>query len=166
MLKLVPNLILDSVLQITPELLKKNDIKAIILDVDNTLTKHGSQDLSEEIKNWLEGLKKDNILLMIVSNNTDKRIKPFANKIGIEYIAMGLKPMTRGFAAAKEKFKLPCESIMVVGDQIFTDIWGGNRLSMFTVLVTPISMSESLMVKIKRRFEKGAIKRYYAGKGH
>ncbi|MEG1366510.1 MAG: HAD hydrolase family protein, partial [Oscillospiraceae bacterium] len=79
----VPTLILEGVEAITPELLKSMGIKALILDVDNTLTAHGSQELPENVKAWLADMRKANVQMMIASNNVAKRVKPFAKKINL-----------------------------------------------------------------------------------
>lgn len=158
---LIPKLIVDGVTDITVGFLAESHIAAIILDVDNTLTEHGSQTLSDNVSSWLEAVKSAGIKLTIVSNNTEKRIKPFAEKLGLSYVAMGMKPMTKGFKSAQRRFGCPNEKIMVIGDQIYTDIWGGNRLNMFTVLVTPIKVENGFFFKIKRLLEQPIIKKYH-----
>lgn len=157
----IPNLILKDVTCIDVELLNKYNIKALVLDVDNTLTTHGSQEIEKKVLDWLEMMKSKNIPLMIVSNNTEDRIKPFAKRLGIEYVAMGLKPMTRGFTIAQKRFAVPKRQIAVIGDQIYTDIVGGNMKGCFTILVSPFKLEETTFFKIKRFLENRHIKRYH-----
>ena len=130
------------------------------MDVDNTLTIHGSQDIDIKVVNWLENMRIANIKLMLVSNNSNERISPFAKKIEIDFIAMGMKPFTFGFEKAKIKFNMPTQNIAVVGDQIYTDILGGNIKGMFTILVEPFKLENNKFFKFKRKFEKIHIKKY------
>lgn len=157
----LPNLILKDVTCIDTELLNKNGIKGLILDVDNTLTTHGSQEVEENILTWLAFMKKQNIGLVIVSNNTFDRISPFAQKIGLEFVAMGLKPLTSGLSKAQARLNLKKNEIAIVGDQIYTDIVGGNLKGFFTILVTPFKVEGKLFFKIKRKLESMHIKKYH-----
>jgi HAD superfamily phosphatase (TIGR01668 family) len=155
-----PKLCLEKVTDITPELLRKNGIKGIVLDVDNTLTLHGSQEVKKEVLVWLENMKKEGILLTIVSNNYEKRVRPFAQRLGLEYVSFGCKPLTKGFTQACRKFSLRKEEIAVVGDQIYTDILGGNLKGMFTILVTPFELETGWTFRLKRSLEKIHIRKY------
>lgn len=156
----VPKLILSDVTRLTADTLVSNGIKGLILDVDNTLTSHGSQLVAEHISDWLDEMKKNKIPMIIVSNNTKKRITPFAKLLGLPFISMGLKPLVRGFKAAAARLELKPNEIAIVGDQIFTDILGGNRAKMFTVLVKPILLEKSFSFRIRRKIEKRFISRY------
>ena len=83
-----PTAIFRGVEYITPEYLKQNGITALILDVDNTLTGHGSQILPEKVAEWIETMKQAGIGLVIASNNFEKRVAPFAKRIGLEHCAL------------------------------------------------------------------------------
>ena len=86
---LTPEYVFKDITHITPAFLKEKHIKALLLDVDNTLTTHGSQYLRQEISQWLEAMKQAGIPLAIVSNNTKKRVEPFAKMLGLEYVSLG-----------------------------------------------------------------------------
>lgn len=156
----LPNLILKDVTHIDIPLLKKYNVKGIILDVDNTLTIHGSQDVDIKIKNWLKLMSQSGIKLTIVSNNTRVRIEPFAKALGLSFVAMGCKPLTHGFTKAQAEFQLAKSEIAVVGDQIYTDIVGGNLKGFFTILVSPFKLENNRFFKLKRKLEKHHIKQY------
>lgn len=158
---LVPCLVLDSIAAISKEVLKKNGIKALILDVDNTLTTHGSQEVSEKVLDWIKVMKHSKVPMIIVSNNNYKRIEPFAKKLGIPFFANGMKPTPKGFKLAQKSFNLKSNEIAVVGDQIYTDIWGGNLMGMFTILVSPIKLEDKFSFKFKRKLEKKYVNRYF-----
>lgn len=156
----IPNIILTDVTMITLDMLKEHNIKGIILDVDNTLTTHGSQEIKAHISDWLELMKQNDIQLIIVSNNTYERIEPFANNLKLDFVAMGCKPLTHGFTKAQRKLGLSKKEIAVVGDQIYTDIVGGNLKGFFTILVTPFELESGKFFKLKRSLESIHIKRY------
>lgn len=157
----LPNLILKDVTEVNPSLMEKYKIKALILDVDNTLTTHGSQHIQSEVLDWLSQMKKLGIPMMIVSNNTKERIHPFASRLGLDYVAMGCKPLTYGFSRAQKRFGFASNQIAVIGDQIYTDIVGGNLKGCFTILVSPFQLENNAFFKIKRKLEQGHIKCYY-----
>ncbi len=156
-----PKLCLDKVTDITPELLRRNGIKGIVLDVDNTLTLHGSQEVKQEVLDWLAWMKEEGFLLTIVSNNYEKRVRPFAQRLDLEYVSFGCKPMTKGFTQACKKFSLQAKEIAVVGDQIYTDILGGNLKGMFTILVVPFELETGWTFRLKRSLEKIHLRKYH-----
>ncbi len=157
----LPCHITTSVTDITTSYLKSKNIKAVVLDVDNTLTQHGSQEVKKEVTDWLLYMKENNIPLFIVSNNYHKRVKPFADKLGIEFECFSLKPFKKGLKRAAKRLGFPMSEIALVGDQIYTDVLGGNRIGMYTILVTDIMPENGIFFKLKRYLEQTHIKRYY-----
>lgn len=136
---LYPNLYLKRVQDITIEILMKNKIKLLILDVDNTLIDY-YKNLSDEIIEWSKLMKGQGIKLYILSNtNNKKKVKEIADILNIEFKHFAMKPLIRGFKLIQNKTKIDSKNIAVVGDQIFTDVIGGNRAKMFTILVDPIN---------------------------
>ena len=149
-----PNLYLKSVEDITIDLLNKNNIKGLILDIDNTLIDY-DKNLPEGIINWCNNLKAEGIKMCILSNtNKVEKVKKVAKTLDLEYRYFAHKPAKKGFYEAKGILKLENENIAVVGDQVFTDVLGGNRCNMFTILTVPIDERDILLTKIKRQFEK------------
>ena len=158
---LYPNAHLNNVREITINFLQKNKIKALILDVDNTLIDY-DKNLPKETIDWAENLKNSNIKLYILSNtNKKEKVKTVAEKLGIEYMYFAKKPLKTGFKKVQEKLKEPAQNIAVVGDQIFTDIIGGNRCKMFTILVEPIAEKDIWITMIKRPLENAIKKKYH-----
>lgn len=157
---LYPDAHFNNVREITINFLQKNKINALILDVDNTLIDY-DKNLPKETIEWAKELKNNNIKLYILSNtNKKEKVKTVANKLGIEYMYFAKKPLKTGFKKVQEKLKEPSPNIAVVGDQIFTDIVGGNRCKMFTILVEPIAEKDIWITMVKRPLE-NAIKRNY-----
>ena len=148
-----PNAYLNNVKEITIEFLKKNDIKALILDVDNTLIDY-YKNLSEEVVTWANELKSQGIKLYILSNtNKKEKVEKVAKKLEIPYRNFAKKPSKKGFLIVKEELKIDAKNIGVVGDQIFTDVIGGNRCKMFTILVDPVTEKDYWYTAWKRPLE-------------
>ena len=158
---LYPDAHLNNVREITTNFLQDNKINALILDVDNTLIDY-DKNLPEETIEWAKELKSNNIKLYILSNtNKKEKVKTVAEKLGIEYMYFAKKPLKSGFKKVQEKLKEPSQNIAVVGDQIFTDIVGGNRCKMFTILVEPIAEKDIWITMIKRPIENAIKKKYH-----
>lgn len=153
-----PNIKLDKITDISVDLLNKYNISSLILDVDNTLSTHHGQVLTDGLEDWLELMRQNNIKLTILSNSTNKRLDPFAKKIGLDYISLGLKPLPFGYWRALKALGSKLKNTAIVGDQIFTDTLGGNIVGLNTILLTPIKPETSLRFRMKRRVEKFLIK--------
>lgn len=157
---LYPNMLLKSVTEITKQILEENKINALILDVDNTLI-NIEQKIPEGVKNWVKEMKKNNIKLYILSNTNDKeKVGKVSTALDIPYVNLAKKPFKSGFIKVQNLLKEKPENIAAVGDQIFTDVIGGNRCNMFTILVEPIQKKEYWYTAWKRPIE-DIIKRKY-----
>ena len=154
-----PDIKLKRVTDITPNILKKRNIKALILDVDNTLSTHHGQVLTDGLEAWLTLMRESGILMTVLSNSTTKRLEPFAEKIGLDFISLGLKPLPFGYLRALKRLGTKRRETAIVGDQIFTDTLGGNLIGLNTVLLTPIKPESSLRFRMKRRVEVWLIKK-------
>ena len=123
--------------------------------MDNTLTTHDDPTPHPDIAAWLDGMRQAGVGMMIVSNNTEERVRPFAEILGLPYVADGKKPGTDGMRRAAEKLGgLRPEETAVIGDQIFTDVWGGNRFGALTIMVAPLGPEIVQFIKLKRVAEK------------
>ncbi|MCI8636931.1 MAG: YqeG family HAD IIIA-type phosphatase [Clostridia bacterium] len=152
-MKIYPDKYIDKVEQITIEFLQKNKIKALILDVDNTLIDY-NKNLSQSIIDWAKKLKEQCIKLYILSNTNQKeKVEKVAKTLEIPFRNLAKKPLKAGFLKIQKELKEKPENIGVVGDQIFTDILGGNRCNMFTILVEPIDPKDFWYTAWKRPIE-------------
>lgn len=157
---LYPREYFNSVKEISLELLNKNNIKGIILDVDNTLINFDRK-MPEGIEEWAQNMKQNGIKLCILSNsNKVDKVKGVANILEVPFIYFAKKPFKSGFKKAKALLELEAEYIAVVGDQIMTDVIGANRSHMFSILVKPIEEKDYLVTRIKRPLEKVIIQKY------
>lgn len=160
-----PRTYLESVKEITIEFLKENNIKALILDVDNTILDF-DKNIPEGIKEWCEDLKNKGIKFCILSNsNKEEKVKMVAETLNLPYFNLATKPFKRGFKKAINLLEEKEENIAAVGDQIFTDVIGANRCKLYSILVKPIAEKDLLVTKIKRPLENVIIKRYLRKRG-
>ena len=152
-MNLYPKAHFKKVEEITIQFLQKNKIKALILDIDNTLIDY-NKNLSESVVQWAKELKGQGVKLYILSNSNDKqKVENVSNKLNISYEYFAKKPLKSGFLKVQKILKEKTESIGVVGDQIFTDVIGGNRCKMFTILVDPINEKDYWYTAWKRPIE-------------
>ena len=164
MKKIYPNLYYKKVEEITIEILLKNKIKLLILDVDNTLIDY-YKNLSEEVKQWTKEMKGQGIKLYILSNTNNKeKVETVAKELQIPYKYFAMKPLKKGFKNIQKETNIKPEKIAVVGDQIFTDVLGGNRSNMFTILVDPIDNKKDYWYTAWKRPIENKIKNKYKSK--
>lgn len=155
-----PRLMLDNVKEITHELLVSNNIKGLILDIDNTLVPNHVAEADDDTLRWIEKMKASGLKLCIVSNSTKKRVVKFNDKLKLDAVYNAYKPRAGAFEKARRIMGLESRNIAVVGDQIFTDVYGGNKAGMFTILVKPIDKREGIFVRLKRIPEKRILQSY------
>lgn len=156
---LYPDLYVKSLLDIPLQELQQGGKKAFILDLDNTVTEWNSNEIGEEVARWFAQVKERQFKACIISNNGAKRVEKVAQSLGIPFISRAVKPRRASFRRALALLEVAPEAAVVIGDQIFTDIMGGNRAGLFTILVAPIARREFFGTKISRLLEYFVLKR-------
>ena len=157
---LYPKAHFNNVKEISIEFLEKNNIKALILDVDNTLIDY-DRNMPDGTVEWVEQLKHNGIKFYIVSNTNKKdKVEQVSQKLKIKYNYFAKKPLKTGLLKAQKELQEKPENVAVVGDQIFTDVLGGNRCKMFTILIEPIVEKDIWLTKVKRPIEIFIKKKY------
>ncbi len=155
-----PDFYFDNVRDVKLEFLQKNNIKGLILDIDNTLIDFDRK-FEDGTEQWVDDLKKAGVKFCIVSNtNKVDKVKYVAETLDIPYFYFSKKPFKKGFMKAKDEMGLKVENIAAIGDQIMTDVIGANRCKMFSILVKPIAEKDIFITRIKRPIENIIIKRY------
>ncbi len=142
----------------------KMGAKALVLDVDNTLSTHHGMELVEGLLEWIEEMKKAGVPLLVLSNSKEKRVKPFAEKIGLEFISLGLKPLPLGYIRAAKRLGLKVKEIALAGDQVFTDYLGARLTGARIILLKPIKLEDKISFKIRRFFERKLLKNVEKGR--
>ena len=156
----------NRITDITAPELRAWGVKGLLLDVDNTLTTHDSQELSEEVAAWLNARRAEGFLLTVVSNNQAPRVAPFADRIGLPFTPSAAKPLPRGFLQAAKSLGLARRECLVIGDQIFTDIMGANLSGMRSVQLMPIQPEQDQpFIQFKRRLERPLVAHYLRKRG-
>ena len=150
------DIFLDSILDVTPQLLEQHGARGLSLDIDNTLIGHDVPIPDETVLRHLRTLEENGIKLCVVSNNNAARVSSFSEKIGVKYYtADALKPKKAGYIRASQSMGLPLSEIAAVGDQVFTDVWGAKRAGCCAILTKPLhSGGEGFFIALKRIFEK------------
>ncbi len=151
---LLPDEFVSTVFDITPEKLVELGIRGIITDLDNTLVEWDRADATEELAAWYEMMVDAGIAVIIASNNNEKRVKSFAEPLGIPYIPHARKPLGNGFYQALVRLKLKRHEVCMVGDQLLTDIMGAKRQKLYTILVRPVAQSDGLVTRFNRFVER------------
>lgn len=149
-----PDFELEHFSNITEEWLQKHGIQFIFSDLDSTLAIHDRIG-DEEVERWISQLKKNNVTLAIVSNNSQGRVDKFANAYGIIGYGMMNKPFPNKIKEKMAELGATPANSLFLGDQLFTDIWCGKRLGMRTALVKPIGEEhEPWNIRLKRILER------------
>ena len=156
---LAPRQHLDSIYELNTAGLHAQGIRGIIFDMDNTLVPWNDRAVYPRLASWLAHLREGGFQLCIVSNNSRERGGQLACELDIPAIWYAVKPRRRAFRKALQIMELTAPETAVVGDQIFTDVLGGNRLGLYTILVVPITDREFIWTRLMRRLERIVLKR-------
>lgn len=148
---LVPRLYVPSLFAVDLDFLRQQGICGFMLDLDNTIIYRDAEHFSAEIISWVEKAKEKNFKICIISNNRPQRVLGLARELGLPAVCRGVKPLPAPFRRALALLGTVPEETAVVGDQIFTDILGGNRLGLYTILVAPLPGKEFWATRLINR---------------
>ena len=161
-----PHRLVDTVWQITPKELKQQNIEGIILDLDNTIVKWRQEKMTGEVENWLKSLQEENLRLCILSNSPiGNRSERIATRLNCAFVRHARKPARSGFRRAMSAMSTTIETTAIVGDQMFTDILGGNRVGIYTIMVKPINKSEFPYTRFVSRPPEKLLLKYFKKNG-
>lgn len=141
-------------MQIKPEDIKNSGAKAVLIDADNTLAFHDSQQPYPGVTGWIKDIIAAGIPMIIISNNSAERVRPFAEKLGLPFVEKSAKPLPKGFRRACARLGVSPRETAVIGDQIFTDVVGGNLIGAKVFLTEPLGPETDGFIKFKRHLEK------------
>ena len=158
---LTPEYIFRAIEAITPEFLRQHGITALVLDVDNTLTGDGSQQLDATVQQWLDTMRVAGVRLTIVSNNTAARVRPFADRVGLAWVPLACKPLPVGLAVARRRFGVRKNQMAMVGDQLYADRMAAALYGIPGLMVIPRGPDLGAQVILKRKWEKKHWQEYY-----
>lgn len=155
-----PDIFIDDIYNLDLSMIKSLGIEAFIFDIDNTLVTYDDVVAPDNTVKWFELLHNYGFKTYLVSNNNLDRVKIFAESLNEAYYAKALKPRRRYLTAACADMKVKPENTVLVGDQLFTDIYGGKRMKMHTIFVKAVSDKENWFVHLKRYLERIVLKRW------
>ena len=156
---LMPDLYYESVFFIDNKELKRRGIEGIIIDIDNTLVPWDVKEADTKVISFINDLLQQGFKVCIISNNTKKRVNKFNEVLDLPSIHRAGKPKLTPYLKAMKLLNTNTHNTAVIGDQLFTDVLGGNRLGLFTILVTPVSEKEFIWTRIVRKLERIVLKK-------
>lgn len=159
---IIPDDYVSSIFDIDYNKLYSNGKRLILTDLDNTLISYKATEPTDELYKWKSELEGMGFEIIIVSNSGKKRVKHFANMLGIKYVNLSTKPLKRGFKKALKiaSLKYKKEEVVVLGDQLLTDVYGAKRMKLSMILVKAIDKkTERLVTKHNRRNEDKMLKK-------
>lgn len=151
---LVPAEVQPSIFAVDIEALRARGIRGLIVDLDNTLVPWRHPAPTPAVLEWLRRAEGAGLGVCIVSNGGSRRVEAFARQARVAYVGGARKPRRHGFREAMARLGTGAAETAVVGDQIFTDVLGGNRLGLYTILVSPVSPREFVGTRVVRLLER------------
>ena len=156
----IPDMYQKSIYHINYDKLKDDGIKCLLFDLDNTCVPFKDKEPNKKLIDLFERLKDMDFKVIIFSNATKKRITPFKNGLNVDCSASSKKPNTNKLMKVIKMFGYDLSEVVLIGDQLFTDILCGNRAGIKTVLVNPMSSDDLLFTKFFRYFERKKFKKF------
>ena len=157
---LTPDYMFGSYREITPAFLAEHGIRALLIDIDNTLAPYEQPDPDDEIRAWFEALKENGIRAALVSNNHPPRVERFNETLGLLAFADSGKPSKKTLMIAMDRLGVKREETAVLGDQLLTDAYGGKNIGLPAIIVPPIHDKTNLFFRFKRLCERPFIRKY------
>jgi HAD superfamily phosphatase (TIGR01668 family) len=148
-----PNELATSVYEINFESWYERGYRGIVFDIDNTLVPHGAP-ADDRIIRFFQQLHNQGFQTVLISNNKEPRVKPFATAVSSDYIHMARKPSPSAYLEAMAKINTNPRTTLFVGDQLFTDVYGAKRVGIYTIHVNPIHPKEEIQIVLKRQLER------------
>ncbi|EHM01446.1 HAD phosphatase, family IIIA [Lentilactobacillus parafarraginis F0439] len=152
--KFKPTWMIESIFSITPQFLLENHINCVLTDLDNTLIPWNSKKGSEELRSWLHETHKYGVKVIVVSNNSHRRIHKAVKDYQLPIVPRAMKPLTIGIRHAIKEFGLKKQNTVMVGDQLLTDVVAANSCQVRSILVKPLVNNDAWNTTINRMMEK------------
>lgn len=158
-MKFYPNSYQKDIYDIDYNKLKEKNITCLIFDLDNTIALIDQHIITNKTKLFIKKLSKD-FKIIIISNNFKSRVKSYADVLNCDYVANARKPLSKGFQIISKRYQLKPEEMCMIGDQLVTDIYGGNHYGTYTILVDPMAKKDLKITSFNRYIERKILKYY------
>ena len=155
----IPDFYAQNIFDVPVSFFKEHNIKIILSDLDNTLDSYRILIPSSRVVELKNKLNENNIELVLISNNKEKRIKPYATRLGVKYLYSSGKPFGKKIIKFIEKNGFSKENILMVGDQLMTDVLASKRVKVKMLLTEPIVKEDQPCTRINRIRDKFARKK-------
>lgn len=152
--RFIPELVINSYQELTVDTLHKLNCRLILIDIDNTLAAHDEPLPSEDAKVFIDKLKEAGFIVVLISNNTVKRVKLFASALDLPYYPMAKKPLPKAYKQAMKDYLVKSSETVSLGDQLMTDVWGSHNAGIKAIWTRPLSKKELVFTNINRFFER------------
>ena len=156
----VPEYYFDTFDMVSAEFLSRIGIRGVILDVDNTLEPYENPTPGVRVLEWLRSLGEKGIKAAIVSNNNQQRIEVFNKDLGLPFCAKAGKPFKKNILLAMAVIGTTTEDTILIGDQVFTDVWAAHNAGIRAILVPPIRDKRDILTRLKRLLEIPVLNKY------
>ena len=157
---LLPDYIFATYREVAPEFLKSIGIKALLIDIDNTLAPYEMPEPDEKIREWFKSLKENGISATLVSNNDRERVELFNATLGLPAYYKSGKPFAKNLKKAMTAMGTDKSDTAMLGDQLLTDAAAGKHIGLRTIIVPPIKDKNNAFFRSKRAMEVRHIKKY------
>lgn len=156
----LPTFYTSTLFEVTPQFFLQQNIHFVCCDLDNTLAPYDELTPRPKVKQWVTALKEAGLTFLIISNNDEQRVKPFATALGVDYLAKTGKPFKDKLLIFLQQKGYPKDKVMIVGDQLLTDVWLANRLGMKSLFTEKLVPYDHWPTKPNRFIESFLKKRY------
>jgi HAD superfamily phosphatase (TIGR01668 family) len=157
--KYVPDVYQKSIYTINYNKLKNNGIKCLLFDLDNTLVPYSEKKPNDKVIELFNDLKKQGFKVVLFSNSPKKRLRPFKEILEVDCCARACKPSPKKFISVIEELGFNISEVAIIGDQLLTDILGGNNVGITTILTDPLTKKDLIVTKFNRFLEGIVIKK-------
>ena len=155
----IPDMYVQSIYKIDYKKLKKQNIKCLLFDLDNTIAPYAEHVPSSDVKELFHALEND-FKVIIFSNSGKKRLRPFKENLNVDVAYSSHKPFKKKYLKIMKIYGFKPEEMACIGDQLMTDIWGANKRGCFSILVNSIGTYEPIWTKFNRFFERIILRRF------
>ena len=156
----IPDYYYQSIFKINYAKLKKNGIKCLLYDLDNTIAPYSMHEPDKRLKDLFSLLEhKYGFKVIIMSNSGKRRLTPFKEQLNVDTSCNSKKPLRGKYKKIMKLYKFKPHEMAMIGDQLMTDVFGANRMGINSIFVNPISKIEHLPTHVNRYFESKIIKR-------
>ena len=164
--RLTPSYMFGHYYEVTPQFLKSIGVRALLSDIDNTLAPYEQPTPDDRIRAWIDELRQNGILVALVSNNHEARVREFNETLGLVAFWDSGKPNQKALLRAAEALGVPIEESAMLGDQLLTDSYAGHSLDIPSIIVPPIRDKTNLFYRFKRLCERPFIRKYAKQNGY